>query len=254
MDLGLTLQESRVYCALVENGPSKVESLAKNSQTSRSDVYRTVKKLSNLGLIECKLTKPHTYKAMPPKVVINTLLDESRKNFERKKTLSLNLLKEFEEDPKNEDKNQEDVIFISSKQAVIENVKKTLKKTNNTIDILTTSTRLTQSCYNFSQFLQEAWTRNVKCRVLVSKPNENHIELFQKVYSEPCCEIRFLNSKPDVILMVYDKKMVSIFTDLCPQIKESTCLWSNNHSIVSLANQHFEHNWNCNCNKNNLTK
>ena len=26
MDLGLTLQESRVYCALVENGPSKVES------------------------------------------------------------------------------------------------------------------------------------------------------------------------------------------------------------------------------------
>ena len=60
MDLGLTLQESRVYCALVENGPSKVESLAKNSQTSRSDVYRTVKKLSNLGLIECKLTKPHT--------------------------------------------------------------------------------------------------------------------------------------------------------------------------------------------------
>lgn len=168
-----------------------------------------------------------------------------------KKTLSLNLLKDFEEATKNNVKKEEDTIFISSKQAVIENVKKTIKKTTNTIDILTTSARLTQACYNFSSFLQEAWARNVKCRVLVSKTNENHIELFQKVYSEPCCEIRLLKSKPDVILVIYDRKMVTIFTDLRTTIKDSTCLWSNNRSIISLANQYFECNWNCNCDKNN---
>jgi hypothetical protein len=142
---------------------------------------------------------------------------------------------------KNKVKNEEETIFISSNQADIENVKK-LKKTNNTIDILTTSARLTQACYNFAPYLQETWERNVKCRVLVSKPNENHIELFEKVYAEPWCEIRLLKSKPNVILVIYDQEIASIFTDLSSTIKDSTCLWSNNRSIVLLANQYFECN------------
>ena len=49
MELGLTLQESRIYCSLIEIGPSKVENIAKISKTSRSDVYRTIKKLMDIG-------------------------------------------------------------------------------------------------------------------------------------------------------------------------------------------------------------
>lgn len=252
MELGLTLQEARIYCSLVENGPSKVESIAKFSKISRSDVYRTIKKLSDLGIIECRLAKPCIYKAVAPRVAINSLFDDARKNFERTKILSLNLLKEFEHKPKNKVSfKKDDFIFLPSKDAVIDKVKQTIKKTENKIDILTTSVRLIQACYNFSSCLQEAWSRDVKCRVLVPKANKNQFEIFKKVYSKPSCEIRLLKSKPKVVIVIYDEKEVSIFTDSNAPLKDSTSLWSNNNSVIFLAKHYFETNWNSNCDKIN---
>ena len=252
MSLGLTLQESRIYCSLVEMGPSKVENIAKISKTSRSDVYRTIKKIRHIGIIECRLTKPFIYRAVPPKLAINSLLDDAAKDFEKTKALSLKLLKELEQKTKkNSEFKKEDFIFLPSKQAIIEKIKKSVKKTNNSIDILTTTSRLTQSCYTFCDCLQEACSRNVKIRVLIPMANKKQLKIFKKVYSDNCCEFRFLKSKPKVVIVIYDKKEVSIFTDSSETIKDSTSFWSNNNSILFLAMHYFKCNWNRNCDKIN---
>ena len=252
MKLGLTLQESRIYCSLIEIGPSKVEKIADSSKISRSDVYRTIKKLRSMGIVQCTLDKPAIYQAIDPKVAINSLLDDAQKNFEKTKLLSLNLLEDFEQKSKNNSEViKKDFILLASKEAVVEKVKQSIKKTTKSIDILTTPARLTQACYNFSDCLQEAWARKVECRVLVPRANKKQLEIFKKVYPDNWCQFRLLKSKPKVVIVVYDKKEVSIFTDSNATLKGSTGLWSNNNSILFLAMHYFECNWTGNCDKIN---
>ena len=65
IDLGLTLLQAKVYLALVQSGTLKVGTIAQVSKVARPDVYRTLQKLQDLGLIEKIITKPILFRATP---------------------------------------------------------------------------------------------------------------------------------------------------------------------------------------------
>ncbi len=244
MDLGLTLQESKIYCALVKIGPTRVSKISKTSQISRADAYRTAKKLERLGLIEKIISKPVVYDAVEPKVAINFLLDCKLKNFEEVKLKSYSLLKDLEKKVKNKPhEKQDETIWIPSKQALIERIKQSVDKTQRTIEILTTNMRLTQACYTFCNCLDNAWSRNVKCRVLVQEPTQKQLTLFKKAYPKPCCEFCFFTHKPLAVIAIYDDKEVFVITNIEATLKNSSSLWSSNKSIVGLAKHYFETMW-----------
>lgn len=52
VDLGLTPKQAKVYLALVRFGPLRVAGVSRNSQVARPDVYQTLDKLQQMGLVE----------------------------------------------------------------------------------------------------------------------------------------------------------------------------------------------------------
>lgn len=75
--LGLTINESKAYKALVGLGPSSARRVAEVSAIPRSKVYETLGDLEKRGIVlKDKKTSPTTYDAISPDVVVTQLEGE----------------------------------------------------------------------------------------------------------------------------------------------------------------------------------
>jgi sugar-specific transcriptional regulator TrmB len=83
IDLGLTLTQARVYLALVESGPLKIATISKAANVARPDVYSTLSKLHQLGLVEKIIKKPLTYNAVPMREGLSLLLEAKTSQYEK---------------------------------------------------------------------------------------------------------------------------------------------------------------------------
>ena len=77
-DAGLTLLQARVYVVLLSLGTSRAVQLCSASKIARPEVYRILRELADKGLVNCNLTSPVTYTAVPPGKAVTLLLDEVR--------------------------------------------------------------------------------------------------------------------------------------------------------------------------------
>ncbi|MDG6907679.1 MAG: TrmB family transcriptional regulator [Nitrososphaerota archaeon] len=96
---GMSLNQSKVYLYLLANGSVSARNISKDLGLHRVDVYRKLRDLQNLGVIEIYLGSPKTYIALEPKAALTKLLGkmESRLSDLRKSSVLLeNKLREFQ--------------------------------------------------------------------------------------------------------------------------------------------------------------
>lgn len=74
--LGLDPGEARVYVHLNGTGPSKASDLALVMKLHRTDAYRTLQRLVDLGFATASLDRPVVFSAAPPDAVFARLLSE----------------------------------------------------------------------------------------------------------------------------------------------------------------------------------
>lgn len=243
MELGLTRLESKVYISLVELGTSKVERISQISHISRPDVYRTVRKLQEIGLLECKINRPLMFEAIPPKIAVNGLLTNKKESINSLENRTKILVSNLEKKQKKSYGDNNEFVLVPSKEALISKLRQEIDKSKKCIEILTTCKRLQFACYCFPEALRRAWQRNVKCRLIIEKPSEEQIEIFRKCYPKPWTEIRFLSEKPSTVIALFDKKEVFIMTRSDAALRDSPALWSNNSCVLSINNYYLESLW-----------
>jgi sugar-specific transcriptional regulator TrmB len=76
-DLGLTLNQARLYTALLRSDtPLHAKDLAKLTKITRQDIYRILPTLQKDGLVEKTIANPAAFKATPIKLGISILIDK----------------------------------------------------------------------------------------------------------------------------------------------------------------------------------
>ena len=134
-------------------------------------------------------------------------------------------------------------VFVPSEKALISRVNQRIKESTETIEIVTTCKRLQYACYCFSESLNEAWNRKIKCQIEIEKPSFKQKKIFRKCYPESLADIRFLQTIPSPVIVLFDNQEVFISTNPKAALQDSPAILSNNQSIVSLAQQFFETKW-----------
>lgn len=71
---GLTPNQARIYIFLLAEGTSPVRNISKNLGLHRVDVYRKLRELEDLGLLEERFSSPKRYTAVDPKDAVPALL------------------------------------------------------------------------------------------------------------------------------------------------------------------------------------
>ena len=94
----------------------------------------------------------------------------------------------------------------------------------------------------YAESLEVAWAKTVKIRFITENPfkSETAKQLIHFCKKKPSCQLRFINHSPKTVFGIFDKKEVFITVNPKIDLPHSQALWSNNHSLVTLAEENFE--------------
>ena len=245
IDLGLTDLQARVYFSLYQKGPSEASTISKITNVARSDIYRTMDRLQQIGLIEKEISYPIRFKAFPLEMVFAILMKRQAKKYkELKSEINFLLLKSKKKNNSENSLHEESkFVLIPSREALIKKLKDAIKKTQISIDLTTTVRRFKFACYTFADPLEKAWSRGVNGRAIIVKPEEAVSETLTTTWKKPSAEIRYVSIIPKIVMVMYDKKEVLIYTDPTADLDKSPALWSNDRSLLAMAEFFFEALW-----------
>ena len=243
-DLGLSLLQAKVYLTLLQSEAMKAGMIAKASQVARPDVYRTLLKLQEMGLIEKLIANPMRYRAIPTDIAIPSLVEHKTEKYNELKVKSANLLSKYKNRRNGSSHRESRFVFVPSQESLMKRLKKAIEATQKSVDVSTSCKRLTYACYSLFDELQSAWDRGVKGRAVINIKEERQPEIIINCWKTPFAEIRYVSSIPKTVMVKYDNREVFVFTDPTADLKASPALWSNDPSIIGMAEDYFETWWN----------
>jgi HTH-type transcriptional regulator, sugar sensing transcriptional regulator len=246
-DLGLTLDQAKLYLALLQGGPATARQLATTSKIARPDIYRIIPTIEKQGMVEKLMTKPISYQAVPAVMVLPNIIKQ-------KATEQKLLIKETEElldDLKNNPVREiqeanTDSVMVYGKEAIIQRLKASLAKANENLSMVVLAERCSDVIFDFAYDFRKSLRRGVKINIIT----EQHIQrkkalvICERLSTDLNFKVRFTSSPLPAIVTVIDDKEAFITMASGASLPNISALWSKNPSLVSLAQNYFECTWN----------
>jgi sugar-specific transcriptional regulator TrmB len=247
-NLGLTPVQARVYLALVESEPLTTSEVSKITSVSRPDVHRTISKLQKKGLVEKIIRKPIEYQAIPINEGLSLLLESKTRQYQKVRAeaqiwFDSPLLKKKS---KKKPVESPQFVLIPKGRTVINRMKTAIESAEQSIDLVLSWKRFSRGIAStFDESIEIAWTKNVKVRFILERPpaSKTGDHLVQFCREKPSCQVRFIPHYPKTVFGIYDKKEVFIIALSKTDLPGSPALWSNNPSLIGLAQDHFKILW-----------
>jgi sugar-specific transcriptional regulator TrmB len=234
--------------ALVKSGPSRIAVISKISKVARPDVYKTLSKLQQLCLVEKIIKRPLTYRAIPIDKGLSFLLETKTKQYKKVKA-ETEILRDTIKIEKPNAINQmrtPQFVLIPEGRNFIERINTAIAQAQLSIDFLLSWKRFSQGIVNeYAESIESAWAKNVKIRFIIQSPSKSKTakQLVQFCREKPSCQIKFMRDFPRTIFGIFDKKEIFIPANPKTDLQGSPALWSNNPSLIALAEEHFEILW-----------
>jgi sugar-specific transcriptional regulator TrmB len=246
-NLGLTVDQARLYLALLQGGPSTARQLATTSKIARPDIYRIIPTIERQGIVEKLMTKPISYQAVPAVMVLSNMI--------RHKTTEQKLLiKETEElldDLKDKQisepqEDSTDSVMVYGKEGVVQRLKVSLAKASEDVCIVFLAERYSEVILDFADEYRKALRRGVKISIAVEQhvQKKKALQLAERLSVNRNFKVRVVPSALPAIVTVIDDKEAFITMASAVSLPSITALWSKNVSLVALAKNYFECTWN----------
>ena len=248
IDLGLTLLQAKVYLALARSEPTNAITISKLAKVARPDVYRTLSKLHNLGLVEEIIEVPRRYKAIPMTRGLAFLLKRKTEKHDMLRKKTELLLRTFQKEDATQKRRVGSgrFVMIPKKERVVNRIRRAIDESQETVDLVLSLKRfMFGMTVAFAESAAEAWDRGVKFRIIVEKPEEaNTAQIVRELCGKSlCCSVRFLPGLPKTVIGIYDSKEAFLIVNPGEGLSDSPALWSNNQSLLTVVQDYFDILW-----------
>ncbi len=244
--LGLTVNQARIYLALTKLTTATVPQISKVSGIAREEIYRTMVRLQELSLVEVIIGIPTRYEATPLQEGINFLL--KRKTEENNK-----LVKETKHLLMALGSNQEKLVaheknfkftLLPKHEMHIKKRKRAILNAKKTVDIVTSYARMNQaSRLKLVESADSVLKKGVKIRISIRMPESEKEKAILKRYENSSRELGFCLNEPPVYAIICDDENAFICTEPDIDLRKEICLWTNNPCLVKIAKVYFEAFW-----------
>ena len=244
--LGLTVLEAKVYLALAKVGKATIAATISNtSKVARPDVYRTLVKLQEKGLVEKIIATPTKFKLIPMKESLITLLENKRNGIHRIEEKINELLWNFKEKDLNTIPENETQLSLFPERVAVRRKEKTLENVIGSFDVVTTLRNPHSVVFVNMERIDEALQRGVEVRIIVDKSSgeESLSDILKHLKKYPNFKIRYLPSAPKALISLYDKKEAWICTCTNPEVEACPTLRTSNTCLLSIFQDYFETMW-----------
>ena len=241
--LGLSLNQARVYFALANLKTATAKTLSNASELATCDVYRTVRGLLKLGLVEILVTSPKEFRATPPEAALSILIERKKEKMkitvERANRLLSKMRSETDSLPFSETK----MAIIPCGERASQFGMPMLLNTKKTMDCVQTNALFRKFIENSSNAIKTLLKRNIQIRFVVEddkaieKPNEELATLLKNQN----LKVRFANAEIKACILLHDD--ANAFLSSSPETASTPSYWSNNYCFIKVVQNYFETMW-----------
>ena len=245
-NLGLTIDQARLYLALLQCGPATARQLANTSKIALPDIYRIIPTIEKQGMVEKLMTRPISYQAVPAVLVLPNMI--------KRKTTEQNLLiKETEEllvdlrgnEAREFREEETSSVIVYGKEGIIQRLKVALAKASISVCVVTSRERFSDAILEFADEYGKALKKGIEINIATEQPIQRKaaLQITRRLSKNTNFKVKFTpSSQPAVITVVDDKEAFITMAAEAP-LSSAAALWSKNPSLVALARSYFEGIW-----------
>jgi len=245
-NLGLTIDQARLYLALLQCGPATARQLASSSKIARPDIYRIIPTIEKQGMIEKLMTKPISYQAVPAVLVLPNMI-------KRKATEQTLLIKETEEllddlrcnEVRESQEGDTCSVMVYGKDGIIQRLKVSLARASISACVVTSRERFSEAILELADEYRKALKKGVKINIATEQPiqRKSALQITERLSKNTNFKVKFTTSSQPAVVTVIDDKEAFITMAAEAALPSATALWSKNPSLVALARSYFEGTW-----------
>ncbi|RPJ65173.1 MAG: hypothetical protein EHM20_17920 [Alphaproteobacteria bacterium] len=247
LGLGLTLNQAKVYLAVIKLEKTTVGQVANYSKVRREDVYRILPSLEKMGLIERLLGKPAEIRATRISDALSLLVAEEKgKSDERLVGMRGIVQKLSLKDWKQQLPTEENIyILIAEKKAIFAKTSDLISNSRKEIALIADKGRIMPVLFQFSDQYKLAVKKGVIVRLLFegeSPDNSLKKKVKQLIGEENLICVKFHTGHLNHFIMSDDKEAL-ITTSKESGLGDSPCLLTNNGNLIGVLRTGFESEW-----------
>ncbi len=248
-EFGLTQYEAKVYLATLKSGPSSASQISKLAGIRREEVYRTLPKLEESGLVERVLGRPVRFQAIPLRDAISLLLkrkeEETLTELQELVGKKNELISDIESEVTVAEKEDEDqLLLIPKKESVALRIESLMESAQNNVDIIDSPQNVARLLLDFERVIKDALDRNVSFRILTEYPSEEVLRrVLENGLPEGEVRLRYIDDIPSRYIHV-DETSVLLSTSPKGDFTEGQALLSRDVNLISIIRRDFEEQFN----------
>jgi sugar-specific transcriptional regulator TrmB len=246
LGLGLSLNQARVYIAILKLEKTTVGQVAKFSKVRREDVYRILPTLEKMGLIERLLGKPTEVRATPISDSLTSLVTEEKSKSDERLLGMKSKVKKLSLKDWTQRFPEEDSIYIliPDKKAILAKTSGLIKDSRKEVAFITDKERIMPVLAQFSDECKQAIKKGVQIRLILEGDGPDGLlkEKVKKLIGIASVQVKF-HSEPLNHFIMSDDKEALITTSKESGLGESPSLWTNNSNLIGVLRTSFESDW-----------
>jgi sugar-specific transcriptional regulator TrmB len=246
LGLGLSLNQARVYLAILKLEKTTVGQVAKFSKVRREDVYRILPSLEKMGLVERLLGKPAEIRATPISDALTFLVSEEKNRSDDRLTGMRSSVQRLSlKDWKQPLPGEESIyILIAEKKAILAKTSELIRNSRKEVALIADKGRIMPVLSQFSDECKHAIKKGAVIRLIFEEESPDGLlkEKVKKLIGGASVSIRFYREALNHFIMSDDKEAL-ITTSKETGLGESPSLWTNNSNLIGVLRTGFESNW-----------
>ena len=246
LGLGLSLNQARVYLAILKLEKTTVGQVAKFSKVRREDVYRVIPSLEKMGLIERLLGKPTEVRAtLIPNSLSSLVTEEKNRAEERLSGMRSMVQKLSLKDWKQPIPGEESIyILIAEKKAILSKISELINNSENEVGLIADKGLIAQVLAHFPDEHKHAIKKGSQIRLIFEGEGPDVLlkEKVRKLIGSASVTVKFHREALNHFIMSDDKEAL-ITTSKESSLGESPSLWTNNSNLIGVLRTSFESDW-----------
>ncbi len=251
-DLGLTLNQARVYLSTAKAGPSTISEIAEHSGVRREEIYRLLPDLEKIGLVERLMGKPMRIRTPNVKSAMSSLIRSERVKAQERISQLVDKSVQIQEylaqtglDLSSESAEKDDFALLEEKESIRTRLHVMIGESEKQIDVFYQRPNLIWFLSTQGELLKDAVARGRKIRML-SNPTSGKDRipkiLNRRFPGEVSIELKYTTDLFANFVIV-DSNASLIITSSSHQPNAHN-LFTRNPNLVSLVQREFEEAWN----------
>jgi sugar-specific transcriptional regulator TrmB len=238
LGLGLTLNQAKVYLAVIKLEKTTVVQVANFSKVRREDVYRILPSLEKMGLVERLLGKPTEIRATRISDALSLLVETEKGKADERLVGMRGIVQKLSlKDWKQELPKEESIyILIAEKSSIFAKTSDLINESKKEVALIADKGRIMPILFQFSDEFKLAIKNGAVIRLLFEGEDSDIIGKDSSIH------IKFHREPLNHFLMSDDKEAL-ITTSKQTGLGENPCLWTNNCNLIGVLRTSFESDW-----------